>query len=62
MGSRQITKGGQGIRENVPNVYIPNLGQSEEELDTTYKSTVEIMKDFYGVSEFLPFMKNLKEM
>ena len=62
VGSRQITKGGQGIRENVPNVYIPNLGQSEDELDTTYKSTVEIMKDFYGVSEFLPFMKNLKEM
>ena len=62
VGSRQMTRGGQDIRENVPNVYIPNLGQSEEELDTTYKSTVEIMKDFYGVSEFLPFMKNLKEM
>lgn len=62
VGSRQITRGGQDIRENVPNVYIPNLGQGEEELDITYKSTVEIMKDFYGVSEFLPFMKNLKEM
>lgn len=62
VGSRQVTKGGQDIRENVPNIYIPNLGQSEEELGDTYKSTVDIMKDFYGVNEFLPFMKNLKEM
>lgn len=62
VGSRQVTKGGQDIRENVPNIYIPNLGQNEDELDDTYKSTVAIMKDFYGVNEFLPFMKNLKEM
>ena len=62
VGSREISKGGGKIRENVPNIYVPNLNQTAEELDDTYKSTVDIMKDFYGVTEFLPFMKNLKEI
>lgn len=48
-------------RKNVPNIYIPNLGQSQEEIDETIKSTEKAMKDYYGVDEFLPFMQNLKE-
>lgn len=48
-------------RKNVPNIYIPNLGQSQEEIDETIKSTIAAMKDYYGVDEFLPFMQNLKE-
>lgn len=62
VGSREINKSGGTVRENVPNIYIPNLGQDVVELEDTYKSTVDIMKDFYGVAEFLPFMKNLKEI
>lgn len=49
-------------RKNVPNIYIPNLGQSQDEIDETIKSTVAMMKEFYNVDKFLPFMKNLKEM
>lgn len=48
-------------RKNVPNIYIPNLGQSQEEINETIKSTEKAMKDYYGVDEFLPFMQNLKE-
>ena len=48
-------------RKNVPNIYIPNLEQSQDEIDETIKSTVSMMQDFYSVDEFLPFMKNLKE-
>ena len=48
-------------RKNVPNIYIPNLGQSQDEIDETIKSTVAMMKEFYDVEKFLPFMKNLKE-
>lgn len=62
VGSREISKSSGTARENVPNIYIPNLSQTAEELDDTYKSTVDIMKDYYGVTEFLPFMKNLKEI
>lgn len=62
VGSREISKSGGKVRENVPNIYVPNLSQTAEELDDTYKSTVDIMKDYYGVTEFLPFMKNLKEI
>ena len=62
VGSREISRSNGTFRENVPNIYIPNLGQDIEDLEDTYKSTVDIMKDFYGVAEFLPFMKNLKEI
>lgn len=62
VGSRQYLKGNKEIKENVPNIYIPNLNQSEDEIKETYKSTIDIMKDIYGVSEFLPFMRNLKEV
>lgn len=48
-------------RKNVPNIYIPNLGQSHDEINETINSTVAMMQEFYGVDEFLPFMKNLKE-
>jgi len=48
-------------KQNVPNIYIPNLGQSQDEIDDIIRSTVKVMKEFYGVKHFLPFMKNLKE-
>lgn len=48
-------------RKNVPNIYIPNLGQSQDEIAETINSTVAMMQEFYNVDEFLPFMKNLKE-
>lgn len=60
VGSR-YTDTANKIRKNVPNIYIPNLGQSQEEIDETIKSTIAAMKDYYGVDEFLPFMQNLKE-
>lgn len=56
-----ITDNPNKPRKNVPNIYIPNLRQSQEEIDETIKSSISAMKDFYGVDEFLPFMKNLKE-
>ncbi len=62
VGSRQYLKGNKEIKENVPNIYIPNLNQSEDEIEDTWQSTIDIMKDIYGVSEFLPFMRNLKEI
>lgn len=60
-GSRDVIYNGGKRRVNVPNIYIPNLGQSQEEIDETIKSTIAAMKDFYGVDEFLPFMQNNKE-
>lgn len=62
VGSREISRSSGTVRENVPNIYVPNFGQTAEELEDTYRSTVDIMKDHYGVTEFLPFMKNLKEI
>ncbi len=62
VGSRQYLKGSKEIQENVPNIYVPNLGQSQNEIKETYQSTVDIMKDIYGVSKFLPFMSNSKEI
>lgn len=61
VGSRQFTRNGAEVRENVPNIYIPNLGQSQDEINETIKSTVALMKEFYNVDKFLPFMKNGKE-
>ncbi len=48
-------------RTNVPNIYIPDLGQSGEEIEKTVQSTVDLMKEKYGVDEFLPFLENGKE-
>lgn len=62
VGARQYLKGNKEIKENVPNIYVPNFNQSEDEIKETYNSTIDIMKDIYGVTEFLPFMRNLKEI
>lgn len=62
VGSRLYLKGGKEVQENVPNIYVPNLSQSEDEIEETYQSTIDIMKDIYSVTEFMPFMKNLKEI
>ena len=56
-----IVENSDKTRKNVPNIYIPNLGQSQDEIDETIKSTVALMKEFYNVDKFLPFMKNGKE-
>lgn len=61
VGSREVTNRGYTKRINVPNIYIPNLGQSQDEINETIKSTVALMKEFYNVDKFLPFMKNGKE-
>lgn len=60
-GSREVPRTNKNSRINVPNIYIPNLGQSQDEIDDTIQSTVKAMKEHYGVDSFLPFMKNLKE-
>lgn len=60
-GSREFIRNGNKIRENVPNIYIPNLNQSQDEIEDITISTVKLMKEYYKVSKFLPFMKNLKE-
>lgn len=62
VGSTIHFKGGKEIQENVPNIYIPNLSQLDDEIEETRQSTIDIMKDNYGVTEFLPFMRNLKEI
>ena len=56
-----ITDDSNQTRKNVPNIYIPNLGQPQDEINETIKSTVALMKEFYNVDKFLPFMKNGKE-
>lgn len=60
-GSHEFIRGGNKVRENVPNIYIPNLNQYKEDIDDVISSTVKLMKEQYNVSSFLPFMKNLKE-
>lgn len=62
VGAMEVKKYGDKSRINVPNIYIPNLGQSQDEINETINSTVAMMQEFYSVDEFLPFMKNLKEM
>lgn len=60
-GSREFIRNGSEVRENVPNIYIPNLNQPKDEINDTINSTVKLMKEQYKVDKFLPFMKNLKE-
>lgn len=61
-GAREYIKGGKKIKENVPNIYVPRLDQTEAEIEKTINNTIEIMKGIYGVDEFLSFMKDLRDV
>ena len=59
-GSYEFTRNGNLVRENLPNIYIPNLNQGKNDIADTIQSSVKLMMELFKVKELLPFMKNLK--